>query len=66
MNTAQKVILLIFFISFIAWFIIGVELSGEYASSYMQRKSKYMHEWYQIVLFTTYIGSFFGFYLLKD
>ena len=66
MNTTQKVLLLIFLISFILWFIFGIQLSGEHASRYLQRRPKYMHEWYQIVLFATYIGSFVGIYLFKD
>jgi hypothetical protein len=60
MNTTQKVLLLIFLMSFIAWITFGAQTSTSI------RYGRYLHEWYQIVLLPTWLGSFVGIYLFKD
>ena len=67
MNTTQKALLLIFFMSFTAWIAFGATNVGvtNIATGYHYR-FPYVHYWYQIVLLATWLGSFVGIYLFKD
>ena len=68
MNTTQKICLLIFLMSFIAWITLGATFPRMVLEAGVRQyaNAPYVQTWYQIVLLATWIGSLVSIYLFKD
>jgi hypothetical protein len=80
MNTTQKVLLLIFLMSFIVWITFGATypnlsvliqlqeagFSDSVGAAGFAKYKVYIATWYQVLLLAVWLGSFVGIFLLKD
>ena len=71
MNSAQKVLVMIFLISIISWIIFGINAPDGTVynwelGKYIYYKNPFTQEWYQILLLAIWIVSLFSIFLFKD